>query len=145
MAKDRQVASLKYVLFGSKELSGLSLRIFATLIDESKGLTRPVQIKLQANMQGYDRKELKRLYTDFSIATSSLATTHLNELLLMTGTSLRFSYSENDIGCRCGLWSKKGKKEPRVIEVSRSMLEKIDLSKPGLYPSLEEQKFKRTG
>jgi hypothetical protein len=137
-ASRKQIAALKYVIFSSKSLGNMTKRILAKLIDASKGFTRPVQIEVQRNTKGFNEKDVKGLYRDFSVATSTLGTIHLNELLQLGGCELRFTYSEDDLRCRCGLWPRKGNEKPKMLKVSWPILEEIDLSKPGLYPELEE-------
>jgi hypothetical protein len=140
MANGKQIAALKYILFKSLEQGNLFKQVVSTLLDHSKGLTRSVAIKLEAN-KGYDRKELRQLYRDCSVATSCGCRTHINELVAITGSDLRFSYTEDDTGCQLGFWTRRGMRKPRNIEVSRSKLQKVDLSKPGLYPSLEKDEL----
>jgi hypothetical protein len=143
VAKDRQIAALKYLVFHSKEIGNTCKRVIATLLDESAGLTKPVKIRFEANTQGFSEKELLALFHDFSVATSCGCKTYLNELLSIAGNDLHFSYGGSLVDYECGLWRRKGKKEPRVIEVTRSELDQIDLSRPGLYPALEKEAVKR--
>jgi len=146
MATGKQIAALKYVLFKSPELGNLFKRVVATLLDESKSLTRPVVIRLETNMQGFERKQLKQLYRDCSVATSCGGKTHINELIAMIGSDLSFSHSEGNTDCQVGFWARKGKKKPKIVEVTNSKLQKIDLARPGLYPSLEkDEALRRTG
>jgi hypothetical protein len=143
-AKKDQSAALKYLLFRSNELSDLFKRVLATLIDQSDGLKRPVQIRLSENVHGYSRAELKELYHNFSIATSSGCNTHLHALLHLAGSTLQFNYSQGNTDCVCGFWSRSGK-EPTAVGVHRNILDQIDLSKPGLYDEHMPRRFKKAG
>jgi hypothetical protein len=140
MAKGRQVAGLKYLLFGSTEIGATCKRVLATLIDESEGLKKPVKVRFEVNTNGFSKKELLAMFHDFSIATSSGCKTHFHELLAIAGSDLNFSYGGDLLEFECGFWSEKDKKEPRVVEITRSQLQMIDLSRPGLYPSLEKDR-----
>lgn len=133
--KNRQIAALKYVIFANPSIGHTAKQVIATLLDNSKRLTRSVSINLVARLQGYDRKELKELYCDLSRAVSSAGSLHVNELIAATGAKARLTYSEGDMDCRSAIYV--GKQKPTKLKVARSTLSAIDIARPGLYPSLE--------
>ena len=164
MVTPEQIAALKYVIFKSKKDNDLAKRILALLLDKSEGLTKHVYITLQQDREGYSAEEVNAAAHAVDGMCSCNGNTHLNELLQIAGSALVVSLHYGDypaggikFSTRGQFTSVEGSSDPPLrytfwleddlygrsrktrteIRTDRGELEKIDLKKPGLYPTLE--------
>lgn len=152
MITAKQIAALKYLIFNSKDGTELTKRIIAHLIDHSSNLTKDVCLTLTCE-RDFPREEIVAAYEGFEALPSANRSTHLTEILTAMGCDLRLSYDMGDynpnreddpLECQVHedsitFWLSKWhySRQADHVEVTREDLEKIDLKKPGLYPSFE--------
>ena len=158
MFTDKQIASLKYLIFRSKIASVTAKQLVALLIDPSEKLTREVHITLNQDQNGYTEEEVRQIGRSVDTFNSCNCDTHLTQILHAMGAELGFSlhyghYRGNSFdtsgqfdgsaSMSYTFWLAKemyGRGyEGKEIFVAREDIEAIDISKPGLYPELENQ------
>src|SRR3989344_7416148 len=96
MITDKQIAALKYMIFNAEHGADLSKRVLAFLIDQSERLTKEVCLTLVADRERYTAEEIRNAGHEMGAMSSSNCTTHLAELLRVTGSELNFSYHYGD-------------------------------------------------
>ncbi|MFA4975772.1 MAG: hypothetical protein WC577_03760 [Candidatus Paceibacterota bacterium] len=156
MISKKQIAALKYLIFKVENVSNLTKQILAFLLNQSCGLTKEVYLTITAN-DNYTASEIRSTAIKMDLLFSSSSTTHLNEIMVTTGTDFLFSlhYGNFDrngkfntsgqfgttlVPLRYTFWCSRGhfSKTAKATSVSRTKLESINLEKPGLYPNLEK-------
>lgn len=96
MFTSKQIAALKYIIFKAQNGTELSKRVLAYLIDKSEGLTKEVVLTLVANREGYKADEISKAALGVGEMQSSGGPTHINALLDVMGTELKFSFHYGD-------------------------------------------------
>lgn len=152
MFTSNQIAALTYIIFNAKDGTELSKRVLTFLVELSGFLTKEVCLSLVAGREGYTAGEIRAAGHGVHDMESSQGTTHLNQILDAMGSKLKFSvhygyfdparngdalvWQESD---SCTFWLSKEtySRQATLIVATRKELGKINLMKPGLYPSLE--------
>lgn len=96
MCTARQVAALKYLTFSNIKKGTLAKQILSILIDASEGLTKDVCLTLMEDREGYSADEIEKAVANISQVLSSAAPVRFNELLILTGSNLRFCLHYGD-------------------------------------------------
>ena len=81
MFTEKQIMSLKYLVFASKDGTCFTKRILAFLIDRSEGFTKEVCLTLTEDKEGYAAKDIRKtadhlgtmLSTNYSTTLTSYA------------------------------------------------------------------------
>lgn len=161
MPTTKQIAALKYMIFKAKDGNELSKRILAFLLDQSKGLTKEVRLTLVADREGYTGGEIQAAAYGIGVMESCNCTTHVDQLLHVTGSEFLLSFccgafdanGADELSGKTGqcvgfnsprresvnlgytFWLAKElcSQQATLITTTRDELERIDLSRPGLY------------
>lgn len=96
MFKSKQIVALKYMIFRSKDGNELSKQVLALLVDSSERLTKDVCLSLVADREGYTIDEISTVVSGVGEMQNSYGTTHINEILDVMGSKLKFSYHYGD-------------------------------------------------
>ena len=137
MTTQEQIAGLKYFVFKSPDSSKLGKQILAALLDHSEGMTRTVHFEFHDNFQGYTPEELEAAFAGLHAMQSSMGDTHFGALLRITGNSdVRLWCATGNGRWRC--WLGYDSTAVTTIPITRTELDPIDITKPGLYPHLEK-------
>lgn len=170
MVTTQQVAALKYLIGKSKETQKLlPKQVMFFLINQSEKLSREICVVLREDVHG-TCEEISAVGHEVDWFNSSNGSTHLNEVFTAMGIRLKFSvhYGNledtghlNSLGqfpgaidahkvqypvhapMRYTIWLAKPfySRTAKILTVTRKELDEIDVSKPGLYPSLENTHF----
>jgi len=156
----KQVSALKYLVTqakGPRESLELAKKILWFLLEESKGGTKEVCVVLFEDVHGTRDEVAQAAYRVGGFHSANMDV-HLDQICIAANTEFRFSlhygeqssegfdssdqFGEEEVPLRYTFWFAKGNysKVAKVIEVTRAELDAIDLSRPNLYPSLENQK-----
>ena len=168
MITRKQLAALRFLIFKSEQdncMAGIAKKICAVLIKHSRHMSKKVYITLWHDMNNFSDQEI----SDIAYAFDNLIVGHpsLNEILVAMGSkmSFRFHYGhmhEGKLNTE-GMFGHKPTNAPghehdrtmplrytfwlstdmtdngTQIKVTRDKLDAVDLTKPGLYPTLENQ------
>lgn len=160
MATPKQIAALKFLIFHAKTKSNLVKQLLAFLLDKSEGLTKEVCVTLKQDVSEFSKAEIRNCGFGLHLLLSEHGGVHLHEIMVATGSGFTFSchygHIENGVfrtegqfpsqpehpkntPLRYTFWLAKEQysKTAANMAVTRAELAKIDLSRPGLYPSLE--------
>ena len=96
MISEIQIAALKYLIFKAHNTPDLSKRIMSFLIDQSEKLTKEVVLTLIENREDFSGEEIREAAYGIDRMLSSNGATHINEVLLATGSDLDFSIHYGD-------------------------------------------------
>jgi hypothetical protein len=162
MVTDRQIAALKFLIAKSQDGNDLVRRILTFLINASNGMTEEVSTCLTAGSEGYSVDEVAAAGMTHSAMTSANCSTHLDQMMILMGLDFFFSChyghyrhdgmfdptgqtgSSPTSPMRYTFWLARGhygkSGQGKHVVASRAKLEAINLSKPGLYPQMEEQR-----
>lgn len=88
----KQISALIEVVRSSRDLSELSKKLLILLIKKTDRFRRQVHITLSEVDSGFSAEEIRDIANSTSCSTSSNRVTHLNELLQIAGTKMRFSF-----------------------------------------------------
>lgn len=100
MVTDLQIRALKYMILRSREdklyENSMAKKILAFLIDNSDHMNRDVCLTLTENQEGYTRDEIEDTAYRMFDMISKQGHTHINQLLILMGVNMRFSYHYGD-------------------------------------------------
>ncbi len=148
-----QIAALKYLVAKSPDSKGIGKRIAWFLIGASNQLTEDVLVTIREGEDGFTREEVLQATYEFHDMCSSNGSTHIQELMSLSGSRLNFGYNHGHLDpekgfdasefpsengrakLRYSFWLTDG--EPQGLISRRITAEKlmeINLGHPGLYP-----------
>lgn len=96
MITGEQINTLKYLIIIARNGNDLSKRILIFLINQSEALTKEVCLTLVENREGYTADEIREAAVGIDAMKGSSYTTHLNELIRLTGSEFRFDLHYGD-------------------------------------------------
>ncbi len=162
---EEQVAALRYLIAKGRlsgydeEICVLAKQLVWRLIEASQNLTVSVFTVLREGEGGFTAEQISQIGRCVSALRSANQPVHLDALLKLAGTPWRLNlhyghvnpkgrvdttgqFDAGEHPWRYTFWlsDKEGEalfRESERIEVTCNELEQIDLSKPGLYPTLE--------
>ncbi len=120
VTQKQKIAALKYLISRSKDENRafeIGKRVLFFLLDSSQGLTQPVSVTLTEKENGYEPKSVDDAAHSLGAMLGSSGTTHLDEIMHLSGSGLYFSfiyghYDENGKFSSEGIFGEKPTNAP---------------------------------
>jgi hypothetical protein len=153
----KQIAALKYLIEKNRSVTPLGKQIVWFLFDQSQRLKKQVHLTITESDE-WPRQLIHETALSVDTLNSSNSTTHFGAVMAALSTKFKLSihfghfdgkkfdtsgqFFGGQTVMRYTFWFAKEyySRHSEAVSVSRAELEAIDLSKPGLYPSLENQR-----
>lgn len=140
--KEKQIAALKFFVFKSRLSKDFAKRIFAFLLDASKGLTEGVCICLEPDENGYSDEAIFKAAWDSNGLRHQDGDVHVDHLLACAGSDFTYFFQggydhrrKKQTGSRVyTFWLANWRegKDAKVIPVTKEQLEAINVESEDL-------------
>jgi len=162
----KQISALKHLISVARDVPVLTKKILWFLIEASEMITKEVAVTLWENRDGFTVEEINEVFMGMKSMRSCNWVVHLDEIMYLLGTDFEFEYHyghldpKADAGfnsdgqfknvnhehpTRFTFWLARGySRDAITLPITKTDLEVIDLSRPGLYPDLEASRSRHT-